>query len=1029
MMKYLTTILLLLTVQLGLANAPCSEENLTNNFETGITGFLAADITIAADTDMSLSSLQFNLWTDFTSVTVDAADIIIYTDNGGLPGSEIASFTGLIPDSDVEVMFPVGPFGLSAREVKFTIPSTELTGQTGSTTTFWVSISNIVTSTGTPAYVEINTTSIMGNEAASSSDGGATWSTSSGNEFVYTFDGECTPIGTPPNCIEENLTNNFETGITGFLAADITIAADTDMSLSSLQFNLWTDFTSVTVDAADIIIYTDNGGLPGSEIASFTGLIPDSDVEVMFPVGPFGLSAREVKFTIPSTELTGQTGSTTTYWVSISNIVTSTGTPAYVEINTTSIIGNEAASSSDGGATWSTSSGNEFVYTFGGGCTPIEVEPGCFEENLSNSFENALPSSSNGLFPDQIVATDLTIPADTDMSLTLINANLWVEYQSTGQTGGSILDADITIYSDASGLPGSVIATYTDLIPSSQTLLGTQFGFIEVFDVDFEIPATDLSGQVGEDTTYWVSIFFTTDGIDAVNGNWEVTTASSQGNPIAFSPDLGNSWQISSSFDGVYNFGGECTPIEVEPGCFEENLSNSFENALPSSSNGLFPDQIVATDLTIPADTDMSLTLINANLWVEYQSTGQTGGSILDADITIYSDASGLPGSVIATYTDLIPSSQTLLGTQFGFMEVFDVDFEIPATDLSGQVGEDTTYWVSIFFTTDGVDAVNGNWEVTTASSQGNPIAFSPDLGNSWQISSSFDGVYNFGGECTPIEVEPGCFEENLSNSFENALPSSSNGLFPDQIVATDLTIPADTDMSLTLINANLWVEYQSTGQTGGSILDADITIYSDASGLPGSVIATYTDLIPSSQTLLGTQFGFMEVFDVDFEIPATDLSGQVGEDTTYWVSIFFTTDGIDAVNGNWEVTTASSQGNPIAFSPDLGNSWQISSSFDGVYNFGGECTPIILGTEDNLFEGFKFYPNPAKEKVYIESTNNNQIEYLIVYNLLGQKIIRKTVNDTFSELNISSLSSGTYIIKLVGESNLISTSLKLIKL
>lgn len=255
------------------------------------------------------------------------------------------------------------------------------------------------------------------------------------------------------------------------------------------------------------------------------------------------------------------------------------------------------------------------------------------------------------------------------------------------------------------------------------------------------------------------------------------------------------------------------------------------------------------------------------------------------------------------------------------------------------------------------------------------------------------------------------CNEENLSNNFENGLPSNSNGMFPNQITANDITIPADTDMSLTSVNANLWIEYQSAGQTGGSIVDADITIYNDVGGLPGTVVETYTGVIPSSQTLLGTQFGFVEVFDVAFDIPATDLLGQLGTETTYWVSIFFTIDGATATNGDWEVTMANFVGNPVAFSLDQGTNWQMSIDFDGVYSFEGDCTPTVLGIdENNPLDGFTFYPNPSKNTVYLQAMGN--IETAQLYNILGQKLIDTKPSVNAIQLNISELKAGMYILK-----------------
>lgn len=61
--------------------------------------------------------------------------------------------------------------------------------------------------------------------------------------------------------------------------------------------------------------------------------------------------------------------------------------------------------------------------------------------------------------------------------------------------------------------------------------------------------------------------------------------------------------------------------------------------------------------------------------------------------------------------------------------------------------------------------------------------------------------------------------------------------------------------------------------------------------------------------------------------------------------------------------------------------------------------------------EGLNLYPNPVSNgKVYI-STKNDAEKQIIIFDLLGKKILQTTLNS--KELNISSLSPGVYIIKI----------------
>lgn len=81
--------------------------------------------------------------------------------------------------------------------------------------------------------------------------------------------------------------------------------------------------------------------------------------------------------------------------------------------------------------------------------------------------------------------------------------------------------------------------------------------------------------------------------------------------------------------------------------------------------------------------------------------------------------------------------------------------------------------------------------------------------------------------------------------------------------------------------------------------------------------------------------------------------------------------------------------------------------------NCGTNCAiapKITLGNEDKIWECFYFYPNPAAQYIYIN--NNQPINKIEIYTLLGQKIVEKISNDTSIFLDLRDLASGNYILK-----------------
>jgi len=238
-----------------------------------------------------------------------------------------------------------------------------------------------------------------------------------------------------------------------------------------------------------------------------------------------------------------------------------------------------------------------------------DVKTTCNEQNLSNGFEKSFLSGSP-LLPLQVPATDITISADTDMSLTSINANLWV--RGIGET---VASANIIIYGDASGLPdaSNLIAILLDLVPVSQPSIGIAGAGLDfdVLDVTFDIPATMLAGQAGSTTTYWVVIYITASNGD--DATWEATSATFVGNEGAISSNGGATWAtITPNYDFVYNFSGDCSPLSVvenviNPVSATTTLSAQFGSSLDNAINGAgldaFPSLSASHEATTPGNS------------------------------------------------------------------------------------------------------------------------------------------------------------------------------------------------------------------------------------------------------------------------------------------------------------------------------------------------------------------------------------------------------------------------------------------
>ncbi|MCH9660043.1 MAG: hypothetical protein K0U54_03940, partial [Bacteroidetes bacterium] len=389
----------------------------------------------------------------------------------------------------------------------------------------------------------------------------------------------------------------------------------------------------------------------------------------------------------------------------------------------------------------------------------------CNGENASNAFENGRGCSVNN---NWTAANDLIVTAGNDAMLTSIVPNIFMS------VGASATAVDVTIYEDAAGLPGTMVAQELGLVPSSSVVVGSNFG-LDISAVTLDLTPVALAGDAAMDTNYWVAIQVTTS--DGANAFWEDSTATAVGADLAFNDGTG--WIIPGpGQDGVYTFVVDCTPMGGGVACDESNPSNAFENGRGCSVNN---NWTAANDFTLLAGSDGMLTSIVPNIFMSVGATATT------VDVTIYDDAGGLPGTMIDQQLAVVPTSQVVVGSNFG-LDISAVTMDLTPVALAGDAAMDTQYWVAIQVTTS--DGANAFWEDSTASAIGADLAFNDGTG--WTIPApGQDGVYTYVVDCTPMGGGVACDESNPSNAFENGRGCSANN---NWTVANDFTLLAGSD-------------------------------------------------------------------------------------------------------------------------------------------------------------------------------------------------------------------------------------------
>ena len=92
------------------------------------------------------------------------------------------------------------------------------------------------------------------------------------------------------------------------------------------------------------------------------------------------------------------------------------------------------------------------------------------------------------------------------------------------------------------------------------------------------------------------------------------------------------------------------------------------------------------------------------------------------------------------------------------------------------------------------------------------------------------------------------------------------------------------------------------------------------------------------------------------------------------------------------------------------------------LYNFSAGITPgkIVFDVRFNTgivedVNQVSIYPNPSSDKLYVNGLSNGTFE---AFNILGEKIMAGEFSDINSDLDISTLKNGKYILAITDNNN-----------
>ncbi|HSD13671.1 MAG TPA: T9SS type A sorting domain-containing protein [Flavobacterium sp.] len=333
------------------------------------------------------------------------------------------------------------------------------------------------------------------------------------------------------------------------------------------------------------------------------------------------------------------------------------------------------------------------------------------------------------------------------------------------------------------------------------------------------------------------------------------------------------------------------------------------------------------------------------------------------------------------------------------------------------------------------------NWLSTTVGSSAHSLAIKTD-GTLWSWGYGASGQLGLGGiysVSTPTQVGTATNWKSISTGSNHSLAiKTDNTLWVwGRNASRELGITATENQTAPVVRGNTWLS-ASASDLFSLAVRSDGTLWAWGTNGFGQ-LGIGNNSSPFQPTRVGTDTDWTKVVTGTYHTIAIKNNGtlwawgynnygQLGLGTIDGdhfspAQIGTATDWLDIEAGSYFGVARKSSGEISAWGKNdlgqlgLGNTTNNSNLT--VVN----C-PTTLSSASFNAQNLKVYPNPVKDILTV--SNDGEITSAAIYNLLGQEVLAKAINANEDTIDVSSLQSGTYLIKVTSD-NAVKT-LKFIK-
>lgn len=425
----------------------------------------------------------------------------------------------------------------------------------------------------------------------------------------------------------------------------------------------------------------------------------------------------------------------------------------------------------------------------------------------------------------------------------------------------------------------------------------------------------------------------------------------------------------------------------AQSNCHYGAASEKTSNGENITTGGGF-EYSAATDFDVPARKVLTVEQLTFNVL-------KSASEVSSVKVSILAEFQGMPGDVLYTFDNLIPTSQQMAyETDIDDLDAYKVTVAFPQSfDLpKGK------YFVQI--QAKNVEASSVFWEITKETTRKlGRFDFTKMNSDPWFGGFSYyDHVFDVIGNCNDTggsEPDYGLdfSQGNDGNQYE------TGGTLVGRSLADDFIVPENQKFTFTKFK-------MSTLQIG-NIKSATINVRSSQDNMPGEVLYSFENVGPKTENF----FGYHTVQGYPLDVVAADLEFEWEQPVEllpgkYFIEVVATPQPLTDYQ-RWEATSEPGIGGFSCTSYDGGESWEVNDGYNFVFDVYG-FTKAYLAVEDVAGNAVSVYPNPVSDVLNISS--NSDIDRIFVYNSVGQLVKTADIKQE-SKLDVSDLSVGIYFV------------------